>query len=384
MKNENLIIGNKRIFFPNLDGIRTIAFLMVFVGHCYSRFPLHNKYTDPFLNSLVDRFTILSNMGVNLFFVLSGFLISYLLFDENDLFGKINIKKFYVRRILRIWPVYYLVVFLGLFIIFFVFHLLKFEDYSLKSFINYLLFMVNFEHINKELTHPLISVLWSVSVEEQFYLFWPLLLTIVPKKKYVLLFISLIIIASIYRYSQAPESYRLINYHTLAVMIYLTMGALGAYICKYHIIKLESLFSAPKIIWIGLYASLILYFYFDRNIIVSKFQTLFEGFFYSIVFLLIILEQNYAKNSFYKMSNIKFLDKYGKYTYGLYSYHFFAIFFVYTINTRYLNLDDTNIPLLFAQYIVALLLSYLIAWLSFNYYEKYFLSKKKKYDLLQK
>ena len=63
------------------------------------------------------RILSLGQLGVSLFFVLSGFLITYLLLAEQDIYGSISVKKFYSRRILRIWPLYYLIVTLGLFVL---------------------------------------------------------------------------------------------------------------------------------------------------------------------------------------------------------------------------------------------------------------------------
>jgi len=81
----------KRIFFPNLSGIRAIAASTVIVFHHYGDSVINGK------------------LGVDLFFVLTYFLISYLLFSEKESFGEISFIKFYMRRILRIWPLYFLI-----------------------------------------------------------------------------------------------------------------------------------------------------------------------------------------------------------------------------------------------------------------------------------
>src|SRR6187399_318374 len=90
----------RKIFFPDLDGWRFVAFLAVFFFHSF--------YTDvesvrsEAAYSFVKRITVNGTLGVEFFFVLSGFLIIYLLIAERRLTGHIDIKKFYVRRILRI------------------------------------------------------------------------------------------------------------------------------------------------------------------------------------------------------------------------------------------------------------------------------------------
>jgi peptidoglycan/LPS O-acetylase OafA/YrhL len=82
-----------KVYFPNLNGLRFFAAFSVMLYHFFGEGLINGHY------------------GVVLFFVLSGFLITYLLFEEKEKFGKIEIKKFYFRRILRIWPLYYLVYF---------------------------------------------------------------------------------------------------------------------------------------------------------------------------------------------------------------------------------------------------------------------------------
>lgn len=132
-------------------------------------------------------------IGVTLFFVLSGFLISYLLLTEKKVSGTISIKKFYIRRILRIWPLYYLLVFLAFIVLPSIgfFNIPKYStalpQYAPYTLTLYLLLLPQvalsvFEPI------PYAEPLWSIGVEEQFYLLWPVLL------KYFKKFLQLTII----------------------------------------------------------------------------------------------------------------------------------------------------------------------------------------------
>ncbi|OOG62401.1 hypothetical protein B0E44_18535, partial [Flavobacterium sp. A45] len=163
-------------YFSNLNGVRCIAAFMVIVGHIElnkSYFGLPNNFQS------VKR---LGELGVSLFFVLSGFLITYLLLREKGKYGKINIRLFYLRRVLRIWPLYYLVVLLSLFVLpnLSVFQMPYFH---LDLDTNYQLFMVCFMFvfflpnvlINLKLI-PFATQTWSIGTEEQFYLIWPILI----------------------------------------------------------------------------------------------------------------------------------------------------------------------------------------------------------------
>ena len=106
--------SNKHIYFSGLNGLRFFAALAVIITHIelikeQMEFPgLHSK------NKIVFE---LGGLGVVFFFVLSGFLITYLLLKEKEQTGTINVKKFYLRRILRIWPLYFLIVALGFFVL---------------------------------------------------------------------------------------------------------------------------------------------------------------------------------------------------------------------------------------------------------------------------
>ena len=96
------MIDSNKVFFPNLEGLRFFAFFVVFINHAFASLGYYNpSKTFVFVRT---HFLLNGNLGVSFFFVLSGFLITYLLLKEKELTGKINIKNFYLRRVLRIWP----------------------------------------------------------------------------------------------------------------------------------------------------------------------------------------------------------------------------------------------------------------------------------------
>ena len=100
----------ERIYFPELDGMRFIAFMMVYL--------FHGGVPQGIMARLIGSRAALAlrvngGFGVQLFFILSGYLIATLLLREEARYGRIALRAFWVRRILRIWPLYYLVVAIG-------------------------------------------------------------------------------------------------------------------------------------------------------------------------------------------------------------------------------------------------------------------------------
>ncbi|MES1222292.1 MAG: acyltransferase, partial [Bacteroidota bacterium] len=154
----------KKIFFPNLDGLRFFCFLSVFLFHTWSL-----VYAGTNITSGIHLFEN-GNLGVNFFFVLSGYLITYLLIAEKNANGVVNIPKFWMRRILRIWPLYFLCVFLGFVAIPYVLQLAGKPQPPTASAISYITFTSNFDYIKHGYPgSTVLEVLWSIAVEEQFY-----------------------------------------------------------------------------------------------------------------------------------------------------------------------------------------------------------------------
>ncbi|OCB76563.1 acyltransferase family protein [Flavobacterium crassostreae] len=171
---------NKPIFLSGLNGLRTIAAIGVLLSHInlsLQNFGVKTISLFGFNEKGIQKSWVLGEHGVTMFFVLSGFLITFLLLKEYEKTGAIRIKDFYIRRALRIWPLYYLYIFLVLITIFSFF---KF-DFNLLL---YLTFFANIPFINNA-TYPAMGHLWSISVEEQFYLFWPFLFLFLIKNKFI-------------------------------------------------------------------------------------------------------------------------------------------------------------------------------------------------------
>lgn len=191
-------MAESKIYFPNLNGLRFIAALMVIVHHIEQiKLVLKDKsYKE------IDFFNgIMGTQAVIFFFVLSGFLITYLLLLEEKQFKFINIKQFYKRRILRIWPLYFFIIFLAFFVLP---HISLFNIYNLydsniyKDLIKKLaLFIFLLPNIALSIySVPYAAQTWSIGCEEQFYIFWPIVLKYIKTKRLTLM-ISIFLIYTI-------------------------------------------------------------------------------------------------------------------------------------------------------------------------------------------
>ena len=152
----------KRFYRPELDALRFFAFLSVFLFHGMA-FLLPGEVVHP------ERYHLawMGMYGVPLFFFLSAYLITELLLLERDAFGQVNMGAFYVRRILRIWPLYFAVFFGFAFLNHF---LPGVNPYARFSWPYFTFFLGNWYFAHHGFTGGPIDVLWTISVEEQFYI----------------------------------------------------------------------------------------------------------------------------------------------------------------------------------------------------------------------
>lgn len=370
-------VATKRVYFENLDGLRFLCFLSVFFFHSFHTDFDSIRATDTYHFIKRDIFGN-GNLGVNFFFVLSGFLITYLLIEEKNLNGQIDIKRFWLRRILRIWPLFYLCVIIG----FFAFPVLKSafgqQPNETASIEYYLTFTNNFDFIRKGLPDAsILGVLWSVAVEEQFYLVWPIILYLLSIERYWIAFSGVIVISLFFR--AIHTDYNSHEYHTLSCIGDMAIGAFGAWLVATNAKFRRRIQNLKAIHILVIYASFLLIYLFRDEMLNNANQVLgvIERPIIAAVILMIILEQSYAERSFFKMSKFGLLTKLGNVSYGLYCYHFVGILIVTTL-TRIFSLNTELWQVLIVETSLALMLTIVISLASYNFYERPFLRLKER------
>jgi peptidoglycan/LPS O-acetylase OafA/YrhL len=197
---------------PQLDALRALAALSVLFGH-FIVVSTRWQATVPF-----------AALGVQLFFVLSGFLITGILLDgrkqiEAGVSRFWMLRQFYVRRFLRIFPLYYAVVLAG--------RIAQVPGYT-EGFGWNLAYLTNFYIASKAQWIGPASHLWTLSVEEQFYLIWPWIVLFLPKRRLLPTFVGIVIFAIVYRAIVIGWFGPLLNLAPFASLDCFGMGALLA------------------------------------------------------------------------------------------------------------------------------------------------------------
>ena len=221
-------------YFQALDIVRFTAALLILITHSYDHWtdvPQVAAATTGWdgqpewwaakLKLLVGSF----NIGVDIFFLMSGFLITYLLLLEQRRNGRIDIKSFYVRRVLRIWPLYYFCVAMAPL-------LTHFANEPAANMPMHLLFVGNFDLMRHGWGSTAVNHLWSICIEEHFYLLWPLLVAFVPRPRLTTAFGAVILVSfltRLYYFYFVPDSYMALYLNTLCRWDALAVGSLLAY-----------------------------------------------------------------------------------------------------------------------------------------------------------
>ena len=378
---NNNISDHKNItLFPGLNSLRFIAAFLVVLHHGET---IKRKYE-------MDNFEWLGlfrNGGhaVTFFFVLSGFLITYLLLKERERTGTIKVKNFYLKRVLRIWPLYFLLIFIGTLLLPYVFSIFQIDyemPYNLRQTWFYFLFFMP-GLVTFHFGHHFLEPLWSIGVEEVFYLIWAPLFKYIKKRVWVLL-LSVILFKIILYVSGFVIHNELFGY-LIAVFKFESMavGGLGAYlIYTYGRSFTESfLFKVP--IQIIIFSTLVVFLLFHCNIhnkvwlIVFKTPVL-SSLLIDFLFLYAIICISTVDNSIIKLRN-KTLSFLGEISYGIYMYHMLIIFGVILFLKKYL----VQITLAWSHivfYGIVVFSTISVSILSKYLFENYFLKLKRRYD----
>jgi peptidoglycan/LPS O-acetylase OafA/YrhL len=369
---------------PGLDGLRAIAFLLVLGTH----------------TSKID----FGWAGVQLFFVLSGFLLTGILLRmKESLPGKQYFYKFYGRRFLRIFPLYFLYLFLLTVAVrmqnSIPWGLLKEElqnDIQPQILYSYL-YLFDFVHASALFKNTrFLAHLWSLSVEEQFYICWPLILFLTPREKIKRLFLFIIAAGPILRLS----TYLVYENHLLPALLenpylaiyvlpfsHIDAFAMGAYVCCFQLPNPRKqlfilAFVIPLLGFVTQYLS-------AGEIKLDTFGyefTMLTGYKfvwgYSLLnyFFALIIQAVHQTKLFTKLLDHFSLNYLGKISYGLYIYHLPVIWFLLAIQLEYRGrlhfffyLGQTR------TYFLVLLVTLIIASLSFHLFEKPIINLKDRF-----
>lgn len=367
-------MDKQKIYFPNLNGLRFIAAFLVIIQHIEQLKSISNleNYwgTIPFIG-------VVGKLGVVLFFVLSGFLITYLLLSEEKSFDDISIRKFYMRRILRIWPLYFLIIIMAFFVLPYI-KIFTLNGFGINSIhadmaiklVLYALFLPNIV-LSMLGVIPYASHTWSIGTEEQFYLVWPVFMKYLKKNRILLMLIIIV-------------SY-------LIFQLFLANPLSDFMPYKNIIREFWAIFSIDCMAIGGIFGIMLFrndrFLHLIKNNLIFYFSIAFVSFlmfkgvyipyinveFFSVFFGIIIL--NFASNDKIKISlENQYFNYLGNISYGLYMYHPIGIILAISLTVA------IGHPTNWLIYPLSLLFTIIIAGLSYRYFETYFLKFKHKFS----
>ncbi|MGQ0739288.1 MAG: acyltransferase family protein [Bacteroidota bacterium] len=357
-----------RQHYPALDGLRGVAILLVVLLHNFG-----------FMN-----YFFFGWLGVDLFFVLSGFLITDILLNTVGQPG--FLRNFYMRRILRIFPLFYLTLIICLLILSNIKSLgLNMDYYTgnqfwLWTYLQNWLYVFKEPYGDKMLLHT-----WSLAVEEQFYLLWPLLILLLRKPKYLLAAVIILLLSvCVARY--AIWSYRLedLAYSSLYTFTRIDGLCIGAMVALLQRINPEFLKKNTAFI-VLLMAAVNFGFYFINNRQGFTLPYLaFAGYTtFAVLFGILVYEAVTGESKIIQLLlNNRPLKFFGRISYGLYVYHWpvYILLFDYTRNwITGRDLVSHRIAELCTGMFVTII-AVLISVVSYRWFEKPFLKLKTKYS----
>jgi len=352
-----MVLGDNKIklsYYKELDGVRAIAILMVMFFHFFSDFETSGKVFH-----FLKQIALKGETGVTLFFVLSGFLITRILLSTKG--GENYFSNFFIRRSLRIFPLYYL--FLVIYYLTPLFFGASVPEFGLQIY--YWVYLQDFSTtFGWKSEGP--GQFWSLAVEEHFYLVWPFLIYYLRQKAIAFWIAAIIVIAFVLRIYMSRH-YPLIHHFTFTRMDDLVIGAVLA------LLEYNGLVKRSKAIYfllalIPINMVWVLGRFLDPSVMESiGFLQTSLSFCSLIGFIICLQDGNWIKKI---LSSSPFIYT-GKVSYGLYVFHPFCFkLFEIFLNTKFWVVNLTG----------SLIFTYIIASLSYYFFESYFLKLKERFS----
>jgi len=366
-----------------LDGVRGLAILLVMLYH-YA-VPLRQKYADiSILDRLVANVFQSGWIGVDLFFVLSGFLITGILYDTYN--NKHFFKNFYIRRTLRIFPLYYAVLFIFLIIFPLVSDTTALMVSDMKeNEVWYWTYLLNIRiAILGGFTDVQAGYMWSLAVEEQFYLIWPFIVFLF-KDRLVIICILLIGLFALFRYYLTLQGIPSTSLYviTFTHLDGLLMGSLLAVFLRTNRkINLNNYFTYLAYTSVLVVVSIFVIngqFYFSDTL-VSTFGFFFISVFFTYLVFNVVTSTD-DNSLLTKCFTSRTLLILGKYSYALYLFHQPIAIAVqkFVISPGDFKILDSYLPAMIISGAITTVISLILAIISWHVFEKQFLKLKKNF-----
>ncbi len=337
-----------KIRYPSLNGLRAFSIFFVLFHHLGLR---NNIFAGTAGVPWLEQFTVFirdGQLGVNVFFVISGFLITSLLLNEEAETGKISLKNFYIRRTLRIFPAYYF-----LLLVYFVLQRFGVISISDASWIT----AITYTKYTNWYTDWYTSHAWSLSIEEQFYICWPLIF-LSGKRIRTIMILGLMFVVPFLRYYAKTRHIAFMNDLTIFVRIdAIATGCLFA-LYKDLIVKMLSPHWA-KLFYGAIICLFLLEFIPDvagntvMQYAVIPFATT-DGTIANLLIAIILMYSVFGpRKLWFKLLNLKFINYFGLLSYSLYLWQQFFINDTGQWYTRFpQNIGCIFIVALFSYYVI--------------------------------
>ncbi len=372
-------------YFDKIDVIRFISAMIVVVYHSYQGWvnkiglpEIITEHGDKITLTTIGQWVHLGIMnggyGVEAFFIISGFLITYILLNEKELNqGRINFLNFYTRRSLRIWPLYYFIISLSPLIVNWI------GQKDSPDYVANIFFYNNFRviHDPDSWLFPL-AHFWTLCIEEHFYIVWPLIIAFVPNKYLIRTFILLILISIVYRgcvflYVDEPWYYLFMS--TFSRYDALVVGAATAY---FHFIRPIKL-TISKPLRIAVYLVLTLAITNDNTALWNNlFMACFKKYFYMAMVLFAMLNFLFNDKPMLEFLNNKVIRYLGKISFGIYVY---GLIINELVLQKLVHSNGVNTAMVY--WLLVLSCSLIIPVISYELFEKQFLKLKKRFEVVR-
>ncbi|MEO5570196.1 MAG: acyltransferase [Bacteroidia bacterium] len=364
------------LHLPNLNALRFIAAAIVLIHHIEftkREFHLPNYWNRNFLGLMGD-------LGVTLFFTLSGFLITILLLEEKNKKHTIDIIAFYKRRILRIWPLYYLIFLSALFIFpHLEFFRLPTTNSTTQNIVEKLILFICmlpnavFSFFPRL---PYAVQTWSIGVEEQFYIIWPWLIKFT---KNIILILSIIYVGffAFNLYLLKGNPYDFMSVKVAILLSHLRFGcmAIGGIAASVHFFNKTNVLKYILNRKAQLIAILALVVLPSLPSSVFRMHELF-----ALFFALLILNFAFCPKVLVNLE-IQPFKYFGKISYGIYMYQFIGIVIAIKFTNLLIGSENILVFNLFV-YLISFGITIGLSSLSYEFFEKKFLKLKEKFQIV--